>query len=53
MIDNPNFPNDTIKTRKIAFLVSDGFDDAALLDMKQTLMTAGAVVVTIAPRSGF
>ena len=52
MIDNPNFPNDTIKTRKIAFLVSDGFDDAALLDMKQTLMTAGAVVVTIAPRLG-
>ena len=52
MIDNPNFPNETIKTRKIAFLVSDGFDDAALLDMKQTLMTAGAVVVTIAPRLG-
>jgi catalase len=52
MIDNPNFPNETIKTRKIAFLVADGFDDAALLDMKQTLMTAGAVVVTIAPRLG-
>src|SRR6185503_7281105 len=27
MIDNPNFPNETIKTRKIAFLVADGFDD--------------------------
>ncbi|HEY0730634.1 MAG TPA: catalase-related domain-containing protein, partial [Pyrinomonadaceae bacterium] len=52
MIDNPNFPNPTIETRKIAFLVSDGFDDAALLDMKQTLMTAGAVVVTVAPRLG-
>ena len=52
MIDNPNFPNDTIKTRKIAFLVADGFDDAALLDMKQTLMTAGAVVMTVAPRLG-
>jgi len=52
MIDNPNFPNETIKTRKIAFLVSDGFDDAALLDMKQTLMTAGAVVMTVAPRLG-
>jgi catalase len=52
MIDNPNFPNDTIETRKIAFLVADGFDDVALLDMKQTLMTAGAVVVTIAPRLG-
>jgi len=52
MIDNPNFPNDTIETRKIAFLVADGFDDVALLDMKQTLMTAGAVVVTVAPRLG-
>jgi catalase len=52
MIDNPNFPNQTIETRKIAFLVSDGFDDAALLDMKQTLMTAGAVVMTVAPRLG-
>jgi catalase len=52
MIDNPNFPNETIKTRKIAFLVSDGFDDAAFLDMKQTLMTAGAGVMTVAPRLG-
>jgi catalase len=52
MIDNPNFPNDTIATRKIAFLVADGFDDAGLLDMKQALMTAGAVVVTVAPRLG-
>jgi catalase len=52
MIDNPNFPNDAIETRKIAFLVSDGFDDAALLDMKQTLMSAGAVVVTVAPHLG-
>jgi catalase len=52
MIDNPNFPNNTIATRKIAFLVADGFDDAGLLDMKQALMTAGAVVVTVAPRLG-
>ena len=52
MIDNPNFPNETIKTRKIAFLVADGFDDGAVLDMKQTLMTAGAVVMTVAPRLG-
>ena len=52
MIDNPNFPNATIKTRKIAFLVADGFDDAAFLDMKQTLMSAGALVVTVAPHLG-
>jgi catalase len=52
MIDNPNFPDATIKTRKIAFLVADGFDDTALLDMKQTLLSAGAAVVTVAPRLG-
>ena len=43
MVDNPNFPKDTIKTRKIAFLVADGFDDAAVADMKKALMTAGAL----------
>ena len=52
MIANPNFPSDTIKTRKIAFLVADGFDDTAVLDMKQALMTAGAVVMTVAPHLG-
>ena len=52
MIDNPNFPVATIKTRKIAFLVADGFDDVAFLDMKKALMTEGAVVVTIAPHLG-
>ena len=30
MVDNPNFPKDTIKTRKIAVLLADGFDDAAV-----------------------
>jgi catalase len=52
MIDNPNFPNATIKTRKIAFLVADGFEDMAFLEMKQTLMSAGAAVVTVAPHLG-
>ena len=52
IIDNPNFPYYTIETRKIAFLVADGFDDAALSEMKQTLLTAGAVVVTVAPHLG-
>ena len=52
MVDNPNFPNETIKTRKIAFLVADGFDDDAVLEMKQTLLTAGALVMTVAPRLG-
>ena len=52
MVDNPNFPNDDIKTRKIAFLVADGFDDAAVSEMKQALMTAGAAAMTVAPRLG-
>ena len=52
MVDNPNFPKDTIKTRKIAFLVADGFDDDAVSDMKKALMTAGAQAMTVAPRLG-
>jgi len=47
-----NTPKDTIKTRKIAFLVSDGFDDAAVATMKKALMTAGAMALTVAPRLG-
>lgn len=52
MVDNPNFPKDNIKTRKIAFLVADGFDDAAVSEMKKALLTAGAAVMTVAPRLG-
>ena len=52
MVENPNFPKDTIKTRKIAFLIADGFDDAAVADMKKALMTAGASAMTVAPRLG-
>ena len=52
MVDNPNFPKDTIKTRKIAFLIADGFDDADVSGTKKALMTAGAQAVTIAPRLG-
>jgi catalase len=52
MVDNPNFPRDTIKTRKIAFLVADGFDDDDLSEMKKALMTAGAQAMTVAPRLG-
>ena len=52
MVDNPNFPKDSIKTRKIAFLLADGFDDDAVADMKKALMTAGAQAMTVAPRLG-
>jgi catalase len=52
MVENPNFPKETIKTRKIAFLVADGFDDSAVAEMKQALLTAGAIACTVAPRLG-
>ena len=52
MVENPNFPKDTIKTRKIAVLLSDGFDAAAVDAMNKGLMTAGAMTKTIAPHLG-
>ncbi|MEO8435713.1 MAG: catalase [Pyrinomonadaceae bacterium] len=52
MVANPNFPKDTIKTRKIAVLLADGFDEAAVLEMNEALLTAGAAPRTIAPRLG-
>lgn len=48
-----NTIKDTIKTRKIAILVADGFDDAALSSMKHALTAAGAQTKVIAPRLGF
>jgi catalase len=52
MIDNPNFPKNTIKTRRVAVLLADGFDDAAVLEMNKALLTAGATAKTVAPRLG-
>jgi catalase len=52
MLNNPNFPNDTIKTRKIAVLLADGFDEAAVDNMNKALLTAGAIPKTVAPRLG-
>jgi len=52
MVDNPNFPVKTIRTRKIAFLVGDGFDEDSVNDMKMALMKAGAKAMTVAPRLG-
>ena len=45
-------PGNGIQTRKIAFLVADGFDDAAVSAMKKALMAAGAMVKIVAPRLG-
>jgi catalase len=52
MVENPNFPNDTIKTRKVAVLLANGFDDAAVLEMNKALLTAGAMAKTVAPVLG-
>nr|MDQ2938549.1 catalase [Acidobacteriota bacterium] len=52
MVDNPNFPKNTIKTRKIAVLLADGFDDAGVTEMNKALLTAGATPKTVAPRLG-
>jgi catalase len=48
-----NTVKDSIKTRKVAILAADGFDDAALSSMKQALTAAGAQAKVIAPRLGF
>ncbi|MEP6635724.1 MAG: catalase [Acidobacteriota bacterium] len=52
MVNNPNFPKGSIKTRKIAVLLADGFDDAAVMEMNKALLTAGAMTKTVAPRLG-
>jgi catalase len=48
-----NTIKNTIKTRKVAVLAADGFDDAAFAAMKKALTSAGAQVKIIAPRLGF
>lgn len=47
-----NTPRNSIRTRKVAFLVADGFDDTAVMSMKKELTTAGAMCMTVAPRLG-
>jgi catalase len=51
-VENPNFPDKTIKTRKVAVLLADGFDDAAVQEMNKALLTAGAMPKTVAPHLG-
>jgi catalase len=48
-----NTIKDSIKTRKIAFLVADGVDGKSLQTVKSALKAAGAVVEIIAPRLGY
>ena len=47
-----NTVKDTIKTRKVAALIADGFDEAALSSMKAALKAEGAMLKTVAPRLG-
>jgi len=47
-----NTPKDSIATRKIAFLVADGFDETAVLNMTKALQAAGAMPKIIAPHGG-
>jgi catalase len=48
-----NTVKDSIKTRKIAFLVADGVDEKSLNTVKDALEAAGAVVECIAPRLNY
>lgn len=46
-------PKDSIRTRKIAFLVADGVDGNALSVVKTALEAEGAIVEVIAPRLNY
>ena len=48
-----NTIKNSVKTRKVAVLAADSFDDAALATMKKALTDAGAQVKIVAPRLGF
>jgi catalase len=48
-----NTIKDGVKTRKIAFLVADGFDNNDLAGMKKALTSVGAQAKVVAPRLGF
>jgi catalase len=47
-----NTIKDTVKSRKVAALVAEGFDDAALQGMKKALMAQGAELKLIGPHGG-
>lgn len=47
-----NTVKDTIKSRKVAALIADGFDGAKVQAMKEALLKEGASLKTVAPRLG-
>jgi len=48
-----NTPKDCIKTRCVAILAADGFDEKSVLAVKQALTKNGAQSKIVAPRMGF
>lgn len=47
-----NTVKNTIKTRKVAFLVAEGFNEKSVESIKAVLESAGAVVELVAPKLG-
>ncbi len=47
-----NTPKDNIRTRKIAVLIADGFNNASLTAVVKALKAAGAMAKIVAPRMG-
>ena len=47
-----NTIKDSIKTRKVAALIADGFDGGQVAAMKEALLKQGAMLKTVAPRNG-
>jgi catalase len=47
-----NTVKDSIKTRKVAALIADGFDGDQLTAMKEALLKQGGMLKTVAPRNG-
>ena len=52
MADNNNNPNNTLAGKKVAILVTDGFEQAELTGPKQALEAAGVITQIIAPKAG-
>ncbi|HEY0135215.1 MAG TPA: catalase [Nannocystis sp.] len=52
MVVNPNYPKDSIATRKIAFLIADGVNCDQVDKVKAALMKAGATVELISTKLG-
>jgi catalase len=47
-----NTSKNTIKTRQIALLAADGFEENSLLDFRKALETEGAMISVVAPKFG-